>query len=871
MKLIKKITLISLSVILALLLVGVVMVKVFEDDIKAYALEQIGSQLSTDINVKAVSLTLWDQFPSASLQFDNVLIHETFEASDTLIFAEHIFLNFSVADFISGIYEVEEIAIDQAEINLKRKSSGEDNYHFWKESDGDAAEFKIDLSKVKLENTQVNFDDKLSGLDLSVMATTSDISGSITQEILDLNGSIDTHVQRLNVSGQSYIQDKTLAGNAGLTIDLSEDLYTFSPSLVAVNDLPLNISGSVDLEEASTILDLKAESSKADLSAVIRNLPLFVREKLSAFSSNGDFNTSIALTGAVSSGVMPNIEARFSLTDGQLTNKASGVTLDDICTSGSYVAKSGQEDLLLVNDIKCALGSGTMAGSGKISRLTNPFINSSLQGKFDLEELLGFVKLPEIEELRGLANVNLNYKGNFGKNWNPTASNIRHAAVSGDVKIENASIKLYDTPHLITEISCSAALSENDAEVTALHAELGASDFNFDGSFKNLIPYLCIKNEKLKVTANLKSEFIDLNTLLAGSSEDENPYLLNFPDHFEFDLNTDIATLNFRQFNAASITAQTKLNKKRLQIDPLKMNTAEGSFSSKIYAEQVIGGDFKVSSTGDLAGVNISSLFQQFENFHQEFITNQHLKGTAKSDFTFSAVMSNTMDIKSETVKAQAHITLKNGELIQHESLAEMASYMKDKKLMSALTDMEKFSDKLAHVKFSELSNTIIIKNSQITIPKMEIKSDALDIYAQGSHGFDNSIDYSIGFDIADLAARKDFAEDEKGLSKHIFVSMKGTSSEPEFGYDQLAVKEQRKENRAKEKKKIKQLLKDEFSKKEETAAVKDTKKAGVQVSWDDSKKPTEPPKPTIDKRTDKPKPKISIEPSSDIDEDDDF
>ena len=106
---------------LVLSLAGILLVTLFEEDIKNYAIKEISKQLKTDIKVKEGSLTLWSQFPSASLQFTDVMIQETFEERDTLIYAENVYLNFSVSDFISGRYEVKEVTIENSAIHLKKR------------------------------------------------------------------------------------------------------------------------------------------------------------------------------------------------------------------------------------------------------------------------------------------------------------------------------------------------------------------------------------------------------------------------------------------------------------------------------------------------------------------------------------------------------------------------------------------------------------------------------------------------------------------------------------------------------------------------------------------------------------------------------
>jgi len=854
-----------------------ILVNVYEEDIKAYALAEISSNLKSDISVKAVDLTLWGQFPQASLQFKDVIIDDTFSDKDTLISAENIFLNFSLTDFIKGNYTVKEVFIENALISLKRLKSGEDNYHFWLDSDSTKSEFKIDLEKVALQSTTFKMIDDHSNVSMNIFASEADIKGNITSSSVTLAGDLDTDVSHLTVSGKSYIYDKTISGHTELLIDLEENLYTITETNLTVNELPLAINGDINLEDAYTHLSLVAETENTDLTGVLNNLPTFVQEKLSAYHLSGDFSTCINISGKSGGNYFPDISADFELFNGNIENGSSGMALSDISTKGTYNAPHKEEDLLTFSSLSCALHKSQLTGSGEISRLTNPFINVSLSGNLDLNSFSEFFNLSQVETLDGLAEVNLKYKGNLGKNWEPSTTSIRLAEVSGTLKLIDSTLKLHSNPHKIEDINGELLLTKSDAAVNGLTAVVDESDFKFDGFFRNLVPYLLLPSEKLTVASSLKSDFLNLNSLMSSTGEASENYAVNFPENINFDLSVEINELSFRQFKATAVRAQAKMNSKNLSISPLSLNTSGGGFSASINALQRENGQIKVTSTGDLNEVDISALFMSMEDFHQEFLTHNHLKGSATSHFTLSTELTPYLEVISPSVIATADITLKNGELINHSALADIGDYLQNKKLISAVKDMNRFKDELAHVKFSELNNRIEIENEKISIPKMDVISDVLDIKAEGTHSFNNDINYSVGFDLADFTARKEWSDDEKGLSKNIFVSMTGNTSAPQFSYDRLAVKENRQENRREEKKKIKKLLKDEFSKNKTSSAAQgqQVNDERVTIEWSDSeeqlKEKSEKENLNINKPNSLPNSSINISTEAEIEDDDDF
>ena len=83
------------------------------------------------------------------------------------------------------------------------------------------------------------------------------------------------------------------------------------------------------------------------------------------------------------------------------------------------------------------------------------------------------------------------------------------------------------------------------------------------------------------------------------------------------------------------------------------------------------------------------------------------------------------------------------------------------------------------HLKFSELKNQIEIRNRLINIPKITIKSNALDVELFGWHDFDNNIEYHFSFRFNQLKSKPEYTEFGKvvddGLGIVIYMTMSGT------------------------------------------------------------------------------------------------
>jgi hypothetical protein len=148
----------------------------------------------------------------------------------------------------------------------------------------------------------------------------------------------------------------------------------------------------------------------------------------------------------------------------------------------------------------------------------------------------------------------------------------------------------------------------------------------------------------------------------------------------------------------------------------------------------------------------------------------------------------------------------------------------------------------LNRIKFSTLTNKIAIKDRKIFIPNMEIKSSAINISGNGTHSFDNIVDYHIQLLLSDVLGKKmksnstEFGEiEDDGLGRTmLMLSMKGPAENPKFAYDRKAAGQKIKTEISKESQNLKSMLREELglSKKDTVKTSKPKKKDEMQIDW---------------------------------------
>jgi hypothetical protein len=237
-----------------------------------------------------------------------------------------------------------------------------------------------------------------------------------------------------------------------------------------------------------------------------------------------------------------------------------------------------------------------------------------------------------------------------------------------------------------------------------------------------------------------------------------------------------------------------------------------------------------------LKKVDINRLFIEFENFGQTVVKDENIRGLVDAEIDFEAIATSTLSIDPSLVYSKVDLVINQGQLIRFEPLEALSKFISLNELMD--------------VKFSQLKNTIEIRNRKIIIPQMDIASSAISISASGVHSFDNIVEYHLKLLLSDILAkkakkaRKDVEEfgvvQDDGLGRtSLFISMIGPVSDPVISYDSQGAREKVKNDLVKEKQSMKQLLKEEFGLfKKDTSTVKpakDSKKQSkVMISFDE-------------------------------------
>ena len=87
----------------------VVITKMYNDELKELAFDQVNDKLNTQFSVNNVDVSVLDQFPNISITFSDVYVEDPIKQNDTLIFTKKLYLNFNALDLLKRNYTNQEL------------------------------------------------------------------------------------------------------------------------------------------------------------------------------------------------------------------------------------------------------------------------------------------------------------------------------------------------------------------------------------------------------------------------------------------------------------------------------------------------------------------------------------------------------------------------------------------------------------------------------------------------------------------------------------------------------------------------------------------------------------------------------------------
>ncbi|MEX1000840.1 MAG: AsmA-like C-terminal region-containing protein [Crocinitomicaceae bacterium] len=797
-----------------------VLLKVYEDDIKQYAIDALNQHLRSKVVVQNIELSLFYDFPSASIAFEKVLVpdaYEKLESADTLFYADQLFFNFNVMDVFSGDYKVKRMSAHRGTLRLKTTDDGQVNYDILKPSEkenNDSVNFSFSLELLTLDQIEFSYQNFAAKQFYEVGINQGLLSGDFSDNQYNLLAEADLDIHQLKSNSFTLLKEKTAQLDLNLAVNTAAQSYTFSKGDLMIEKMPFHIQGFID----SSLIDLSISGNDIGLADMANSMVDESLEDVKAYEGEGTIDFISTIKGERSVTEMPSVEADFSIAEGSVTEPEQQLKIYDVSFKGHYQNKQeNRQEELEFKAVKFKMLDSYFNGEAVVTDFAQPLIDTKMKGNLDLMKFQQFFKFKQIEKLGGKVNFNIAAIMQF---FDPEyrTEKFQVTKSDGNLLLSNVSYQGTADKLFYRQINGEIILNGENAAAHQLSIKTTNSDLLLNGALKNFIPYIEGSGD-LGMVASIESDQLDLNEFLSSSekSKDDPLSVFELPANLNLNVDVNVNQLRWETHHFQKISGKMLMSDRKVQLNNLKLAAYNGEVSGQLNFDNQLSKGNLISGNMRFDRINIKKLFADWNNFQQQSIMAEHLSGTLSGDIEMMIAFNAYFSLIEDQLFAKSNLMIDSGELNELNAMKEITAYMRSNKALKMLMNkhIDQFEEKLLHLKFSHIDNEITIKNRRITIPKMKIKTNAVDVEMFGWHSFDNEIEYHFSFRFRELKTPVEENEfgivEDDGLGLVIYLTMFGDLNNPQFALDEDERRVNRKEELAKEKEDMKSILKSEL------------------------------------------------------------
>lgn len=807
-------------VVIALLLLaigGVVVVKFYGDELQDRVIEQVNMRLDSKIEVEEVSVKVFQKFPNTSIFLEHITIWSSHNFStrnfegpgaDTLLTAESLSMSFNIFSLVRKKFNVRKLELKNGILHLYTDLSGNGNYVMLtnekKKSESDQL---IKLTDLRIENFQIILNNMAKQLKSTSTLDRLDLNGSLSKRNTQLKGNLKGYLEEISNKGILYASDRNI--EAKLNLLVKDSLYTIRSGQLQIDRIIADMDGQFLVHRGTGVeLDLFANARNLEIYEALDLLPSQMSNPLQEIHGNGILQLYSRITGMVSSTLTPKIEADFQTSNANLRWDRFPFSIGKLNLSGTY-SNGGEFNpvttSLNIESLSAVVGQDHLSGRGRIQNFYDPDFSFDLKGDIHPEQWIDWYESIPLHKVNGTLISDIKVSGSYDR-LKPKGEKFLSFDISGAISMEDVMVMIRKGDPPFTDLNGLVTI-DNDFWEPTFSGYYGKSDFNISGAGLNLISFMLGEDETLVASASLRSRMLDLPDILDASSKKtkKSERSITFPQKLDLRLSFIFNEFLKDQFKASNVRGVAIYETPTFYIDSLSMQTMDGSLMGSLGLVQNRNGSIHTSTSASLYNIDIQQLFNSFNNFGQKQVTSKHLKGTVSGTSVFSAEFDTAMKIQTPSILSENSLTILDGELNE----------------LSALMALSRFIEveELQNIQFETLENTILIKDSQVIIPVMEIQSNALDLSASGTHRFDNSYDYRLKLKLSDIlynktreSKRKEFevAADESD-TRIVFLKIYNEGSEAIVELDREKTAQKIRNDLREEKSELKQILNEEL------------------------------------------------------------
>jgi hypothetical protein len=700
--------------------------------------QALGNNISGTLEIKDIDISIISAFPNIGVDLEEVTVLDSVYKKP---FLECAVLSCHVNLFKIGYiqHQLAKLVLKDGIVRLHTDTSGYSNLSIFSKPKQEKKEpgSGFIIHTIELDNIDLLINNEQKRKDFEFHAEKVEAKLKLKDTMLHIVADQKTVIKKMifNQAKGSYLQNIPIEGKLDLYFNSSAKTLRCEKSQLDINEQPHTISGIFRFQiDPSFHLDIKAGSLNYEKS--IAALTPKLRTTLSSIQIAGPLAVQVMLDGPMSPGKIPVVKVNWQTKDNELISR--GVTFDECSFTGNFT--NNISDTLPHTDEFSVLTMQTFSGKWrglqltgdniKITNLRQPVIEFNLSSFAALSEVENAIGSEAVSFQDGTAAINLSYNGPL------IADPEQLKNLNAALNIKNGKI-LYVPKNILLE-NCTGFMSigENTLQFKNFQFDFQKTHFTINVQGNEMSGLSKNADHKAALAFNISTPYLHLDEILQVLAPSQKKVAKKRKPHFaatankidalftnsNWYINLSADRVSKGAFYGEKLRVDLKMQENNWDINRLSLLHAGGSIAAIGKLSQRNAKTSIVRADVKLQQINIQKLLTAFNNFGQNSITANNMRGMLNADAHINLAISNSnAAVIPRSMTGVLDFSLKNGAIVNHKGLEEM------KLLFLKNRDM-------SNVRFAELKDRIDIKPEYLYINKMEIQSTAISMYLEGQY-----------------------------------------------------------------------------------------------------------------------------------------
>ncbi|PVX45312.1 AsmA-like protein [Flavobacterium sp. 103] len=727
----------------------------FKDQIKAKITEAINEKVDAKVSFSDADLSLFKNFPKATVTLDKLLIinKAPFEG-DTLVSLGELNLKMSIKELFKGkdeAMQIEGITSKNGFINIIFNKDGIGNFDIALKDDkpeekGKSKPLSLKIQKYQIENFKFQYFDQASQMRMVIDSLNHEGTGDFSNSKLDLDTKSTAKVS-FDMGKINYMKNVALSLDAVLGIDLEKSKYTFKENKALINQLPLEFDGFIQLVDAGQVYDLKFKTPTSSFKNFLGLIPASYSSSLEGVKTTGDFTVSGFAKGMLTDTTIPKFNIAIASNNGSFQYPSLPKSVQSIIIDTKIVNETGLMNDTYVNLDKLSfrIDQDVFNAKANIKNIsTNALVDAALKGTINLANLSKAYPIKPDKPLTGILKADVTTKFDMASVEKSQYQNINNAGTIGLTGFNYADANGKN----MTISNALVQFNPSQVHLKQFNAKTGKSDLSVTGVLDNFYGFMFRKQE-LKGNFNLSSnqlavsDFMTTSTAPAATGTTEATTAktkksepLKIPAFLNCTLTAKANTVLYDNLTLKDVSGKMIIKDEKVTLENVKTSIFGGN----------IGASGSVSTKGKTPIFDMNLNLNQVD-IQQSFTQLDMLKKIAPIAGIVNGKINTTIKLNGNLDATEMTPDLKtiSGDLIGQ--LLSTTINSNNSTLLTALTSNLKFID-LNKVNLNDIKAALTFKDGKVNVKPFEIKYQDIKAVVGGTHGFDQSMDYNIKFNV---------------------------------------------------------------------------------------------------------------------------